>query len=287
MKPTMNKAAVMMAASTLLFAACTNDSKTTEQKTTDSTTTTTTPPKPAAPIALADVPASPEFPGAQLTMTSATAAKVGTDSAKVSFAFAVKNYELKNQTADAGGKLCNNSDKGQHIHFVLDNMPYVALYEPKHEVMLKTNTEHSLICFLSRSYHESIKSEGAAVVYNFKIDETGKLVKAETPKTPMLFYSRPKGDYIGKDTANVLLDFYLANAKLGTDLQVKADIKNETTGATASFNLNEWKPKFIQNLGTGKCMVTLTLIDKSGNPVAGPNTTMSRNFTLSASEPLK
>jgi len=275
-----------MAASAFLFTACTNESTTTtEQKTTDTTVTAAA--KPAAPITLTEVPASPEFPGAQLTMTSSTAAPAGPDSSKVSFTFNVKNYELKNQTADAGGKLCSNSDKGQHIHFILDNMPYVALYEPKHEVTLKKNTEHSLICFLSRSYHESIKSEGAAVVFNFKIDEAGKLQKAATPTTPMLFYSRPKGDYLGKDTANVLLDYYLANAKLGTDLQVKADIKNETTGATASFNLNEWKPKFIQGLGTGKCMVTLTLIDKSGTPVAGPNTTMSRNFTLAASEPLK
>ncbi len=276
---------LLLAGTFALLAASCNNSTTTEQKTTDTTATAST--KPAAAIALADVPASPDFPGAQLTMTSSTAAKAGADSAKVSFTFAVKNYELKSQTGDAGDKRCNNSDKGQHIHFILDNMPYVALYEPKHEVTLKANTEHSLICFLSRSYHESIKSDGAAVVYNFKIDEGGKLAKAETPKTPMLFYSRPKGDYLGKDTANILLDFYLANAKLGDDLMVKADVKNETTGATASFNLKEWKPKFIQNLGTGKCMVTLTLVDKDGKAVAGPNTTMSRNFNLAASEPMK
>lgn len=279
--------AILLAAGlSILAASCNNETATTEQKT-DSTAVTANTGTSAASITLADVPASPDFPGAQLTMATPVATASGTDSAKVSFAFNVKNYELKSQTGDAGGKLCNNSDKGQHIHFILDNMPYVALYEPKHEATLAKNSTHSLICFLSRSYHESIKSDGAAVVYNFKIDEAGKMVAAPNPAGPQLFYSRPKGDYLGKDTANVLLDFYLANAKLGDDLMVKADILNETTGATASFDLKEWKPKFIQNLGTGKCMVTLSLVNKDGKTAEGPNTTISRKFNLAASEPIK
>lgn len=269
----------------LFAASCGDSTTTTTEKTTDSVTVAakTAP----AEITLADVPASPEFPGAAVSIASTKATAQGPDSAKVSFAFNVKNYELKNQTSDASGKMCNNSDKGQHIHFILDNTPYVALYEPKHEVTLAVNTEHYLIAFLSRSYHESIKSEGAAVVYHFKIDEKGNLKKLENPTTPMLFYSRPKGDYLGKDIENILLDFYTWKAPLGADYTVKADVKNETTGANASFSLNEWKPKFIKGLGEGKCAVTLTLMGKDGQPVAGPNTTMTRNFNTAAQEPMK
>ena len=51
--------------------------------------------------------------------------------------------------------------------------------------------------------------------------------------------------------------------------------------------LNEWKPKFIQGLGTGKASVTLTLVDKDGTPVQGPNTSATRNINLAASEPMK
>ena len=267
------------------FAASCGESTTSEKST--ATTTETTPAKPAE-ITLSDVPASPDFPGASLEFANTQNTFVdGRDSAKVSFNFAVKNYELKNQTSDAGGKMCNNSDKGQHIHFIMDNTPYVALYEPKHEITLANNTEHTLVAFLSRSYHESIKTQGAAVIRHFKIDEKGamKLLKPDT--NAMVFYSRPKGDYLGKDTANVLLDFYVWGAKLGPDHSVKAEVKNETTGASATFTLNEWKPKFINGLGTGKCMVTLTLLDKGGQPVAGPNTTMSRKFNLAAQEPMK
>ena len=278
---------LLFAGSIALFAAsCNNTSttSTTEQKT-DSTKTIATKP---AEIKLADVPVSPDFPGATLTVSSVNAQRNATgDSAKLSFAFGVKNYELKNQTADAGGKLCNNSDKGQHIHFIMDNNPYTALYEPKQEVSVPVNTEHTVIAFLSRSYHESIKSKDAYIVYHFKVDEKGMFKKLDNPTAPQLFYSRPEGDYLGKDTANILLDWYVTNTALGADNSVKADIKNETTGAAASFTLNEWKPKFIQGLGTGKCTVTLTLLDKSGAPLTGINTTVTRKITLAAQEPIK
>jgi hypothetical protein len=184
-------------------------------------------------------------------------------------------------------RICNNSEKGQHIHFILDNLPYVALYEPKHEVTLARNTEHYVLCFLSRSYHESIKQKGASVLIHFKIDSAGKLQRLEDPATPMVFYSRPKGDYLGKDTANVLLDYYLWNTGEGNRYMVKADVRNETTGANTSFNLKEWKPYLLRNLGTGKMQIMLTLLEQNGNPVSGPNTKVSRGFQLAAAEPLK
>ncbi len=89
----------------------------------------------------------------------------------------------------------------------------MALYEPTHTATVALNSEHYVLVFLSRSYHESLKNKGAAMVYHFKVDENGKLQKMADPKTPMVFYSRPKGDYLGKDTANVLFDYYVWNTK--------------------------------------------------------------------------
>lgn len=244
---------------------------------------------PPAPVTLSTVTPSPDFPGATLSISSVKAEKSGKDSAKVTFNFEVKNYELKMQTSDNGSKMCNNSDKGQHIHFILDNGPYKALYDPTNDVMLANNTEHYLMCFLSRSYHESIKSKGAAVVYHFKIDEKGNLKKLDDPKTPMLFYSRPKGDYMGKDTANILLDFYVWNCSLAPDgYKVKADISNETRPTQQlTTTLDSWSPRFIQNLCTGKCKVVLSLTDKDGKPVEGPMTNATRSFNLIGQEPTK
>jgi hypothetical protein len=249
-------------------------------------------------ITVTVVGSSPEFPDAQIDLASVKTEKKGKDSAMVSFIFNVKNYELKNQTGDAQGKMCNNSAMGQHIHFILDNQPYQALYEPKNDIVVAKNSEHYLMAFLSRSYHESLKSEGAALLYHFKIDDKGNLVKLDVPKTPMIFYSRPKGTYIGKDTENILLDFYGWNANLSdgntagiaayTGNYVKVDISNEDIkGHDTSFTVNAWKPYFIHNLGMGKCKITLTLLDNSQKPLSGDNTTVTRNFTLAAEEPMK
>ncbi|MEI8279656.1 MAG: hypothetical protein WCG87_07810 [Bacteroidota bacterium] len=241
------------------------------------------------PITIVPVGNSPEFADAQLLLKSAIATKKDKDSTELTFMFDVKNYELKSQTTDTGSKMCNNSAQGQHIHFILDNMPYKALYEPTNKVTVVNNTEHYLMAFLSRSYHESIKSKGASVMYHFSVDAAGKIKVLPDPKTAMIFYSRPKGDYMGKDTANVMLDFYVWNGKLSKDsIQVQVKLTNDNTpGRDTTFSITEWKPYFIKNLMTGKCHATLTLTDKNGAEVDGPNVKIMRSFSLAASEPLK
>ena len=139
------------------------------------------------------------------------------------------------------------------------------------------------MAFLSRSYHESIKSKGAAVVYHFLVDTKGSLKKLEDPKKPMLFYSRPKGDYMGNDVNNVLLDFYVWNCGLSADgYKVKAEISNENIPSQKLIEtLEKWEPRFIQNLGLGKCKVELSLLDKDGMMIEGPH---AREFNLSKDE---
>jgi hypothetical protein len=273
---------LLIAAGCTFFTACGNNATTSSK--TSATDSLKTVPMPA--VVLAGVTTSPDYKDASITV-SAKAEKIGKDSAKVSFAFTVKNYNLKMQTPDNTNKSCANSKDGQHIHFILDNKPYKALYEPKNDVTLPNDgKEHYLMAFLSRSYHESVKSPGAAVVYHFKIDEKGNLVKLEGPKTPMLFYSRPKGDYIGNDTMNLLLDYYVWNCQVTkTGFKVKADIANENRPAQQlSTIIDNWEPHFINNLGTGKSKVTITLVDSTGKAVEGPMTNAVREINLSATE---
>lgn len=272
--------AFMAGASLLLLAAC-GPGKTTDEKASEQNTQ-----EAVKKVELADAPASQDFPGATLTVKNVTATPVGNDSVRLKFDFGISNYELKAQTSDADAKMCANSAEGQHIHFILDNMPYKALYEPTHEEVVAKNSEHYLLTFLSRSYHESLKNKEAAVLTHFKVDANGQYQKLGEPSTPMLFYSRPKGDYIGKDTANLLLDFYPWNFQLDNSHSVKAVITNNTTGATGTFMINQWTPKLIKNLGAGQCTATISLVDNEGNPLTGPNTTVTRNFTLAAKEPM-
>lgn len=262
----------------LLFSACGDGN---EKKTEETTTAA-----PAAPaVSVSDVTGSPEYDGATIALGK-TAAEAAGDSVKVTFNFDVKNYELKSQTADAAGKMCNNSDQGQHIHFIMDNQPYAALYEPKHAVTLAKNTEHYLMAFLSRSYHESVKTKGAALVYHFKVDENGKVQKLDDPATPMVFYSRPKGDYVGeKNTKNLLFDFYVWNTALAADSnQVLAHIKGN--GVDTTMVVKDWRAQFLHNMPMGKSNITLTLAGKDGKKLDGPMTEVTREFGLSADEPL-
>ena len=268
--------------SATLFAVSCGESKSTDE-TTSSEDTIALEDQPGQGITLSDVAGAQEFADAQLSITSVTAEKQGADSAKVTFSFDVKDYELKSQTNDSTSKQCNNSAQGQHIHFIKDNEPYVALYEPKHTTTVALNSEHYVLVFLSRSYHLSLKNKGAAMVYHFKIDGNGKLQKMDDPKTPMVFYSRPKGDYLGKDTENVLFDYYLWNAGDGQ----KVNAKISSGGQEKTVDMAEWKPQFLHGLAMGKNSITLTLMDKDGKAVEGPMTTVTREFNLAADEPMK
>ena len=282
----MRTALLITAAAAIALASCggNNETSNTGNKPAD---TTAAAPDNNAGIELADMPSqSPDFKDATLKLSSAVTTKAG-DSAKTNFIFEVRGFQLKGQTESDNAQYCNNSKDGQHIHFILDNQPYKALYEPKNEATMTRGSEHYLLCFLSRSYHESLKHKGAALLTHFRIDSTGKYQKLDDPTTPMIFYSRPKGDYLGKDTTNLLLDFYPWNFEPGKDgYAVKADVMNETTGQSASFTLKEWKPQFITGLGTGACTVKLSIL-KDGQPVSGEHTSVTRKITLAASEPLK
>lgn len=216
-----------------------------------------------------------QFPKAKLTISNIKTEMLGTDSVKMSVNFGVTNYELTQQTMDMMSGECANSNNGQHIHFILDNKPYQALYKPENKVNLPINSEHYLLCFLSRSYHLSVKSPQASVLIHFKIDAKGNLIKLGNTTAPMLFYSRPKGEYVGKDTENVLLDFYVKNAKIAPDaFKVKVSVADTT------FIVDKWQPYFIKNAPLGELKMNIQLLDKKGNMMRGKYTSISRTVLL-------
>lgn len=234
------------------------------------------------PISLNPASLSPEFPDATLTIKDMKSEMVGTDSVKITFNYDVKNYELKSQTSDAQQKGCANSKDGQHIHFILDNSPYAALYEPTHTFTVAKNSEHYVMSFLSRSYHESVKSSKAAILKHFSVNADGKITEMEIPNTPMLFYSRPKGDYLGEEeTKNVLLDFYVFNATLGDNILLKATIDGQV------FTIDKWQAYFISGAPLGELKIDLQLTDLDGNALQGVNTSVSRTSRLANQEPMQ
>ncbi|MCW5907184.1 MAG: hypothetical protein KIS94_04950 [Chitinophagales bacterium] len=226
-------------------------------------------------LKLYEMKGSPEFPEAGIKLVSTPPATPG----KATFQFEVSDFKLGIQTTDAEQKLCANSSKGQHIHFIMDNQPYFASYESSVEWDVK-NGHHVLLAFLSRSYHESVKTTKAFVLKEFRVGEDAKDNFDET--APHLFYSRPKGEYIGdSEVQRLMIDFYLLNCTLS-----EKGYKVRATVNGTEFTLTKWAPYYIEGLPLGDVKVKLELLDKKGNLVQSPFNGAERTVSLKT-EPFK
>jgi len=243
------------------------------KKNTEDTQTSEHSEEKASTISVVALEHSKSFDQASLKVSTFQTEKISSDSVRLNIQYEIENFQLTEQT-DHDHHLANSHD-GQHIHFILNNQPYVALYKPEHSVVLPVNSEHYLLSFLSRSYHESIKTEKAFELIHFKIDSEGNIDILPKPTEPALFYSRPKGDYIGDDTKELLLDFFITNFTLDNHTyRVKALINEE------EFTLDKWIPYKVIGLPMGKNIIKIDLIDKDGNIIKGDNTSVERTFFL-------
>jgi hypothetical protein len=227
-------------------------------------------------VTLSPAPDAVDYPDAILEM-SAPAEGATVEGNTVTLEYDVTNYELGVQTADAGQKPLANSGKGQHIHLILNNNPYYAIYEPSYDLELEDG-HYVALSFLSRSYHQSVKQPEAYKVSQFTVGS------AETEEVdlsqPMLFYSRPKGTYTGEQTESVLFDFYLVNTEIGPDgNKVRVTVNGEQ-----EFMVDQWEPFILQGLPMGENTVKVELIDNEGNLVDAPFNGEERTFTLQAAE---
>lgn len=229
-----------------------------------------------AEVTLSPAPASVDYPDAILEISSPTEGETISGNT-VTFNYDVTNYELGAQTADAEQKPLANSGKGQHVHLILNNNPYFAIYEPTHEMELD-NGHYVALSFLSRSYHESVKQPEAFTVSQFTVGEDqGEDVDLSAP---MLFYSRPKGTYSGADTETVLFDFYLVNTEIGAN----GNKVRVTVNGGQEFMVDEWAPMVLEGLPMGENTVKIELLDSEGNLVDSPFNSEERTFTLEAGE---
>ena len=201
---------------------------------------------------------------------------------------------------------------GNHIHVILDNQPYEAYYDLDQEFELRnvSDGEHTLRVFASRPWHESYKNDGSFQMVKFSVKNggadtskpattnsgntmsntnsaptpEGKDMKESTAgavdaKKPLLTYSRPKGEYNGADADAIMIDFWLANAKLsgeGGEYRVRYSVD----GGDAKF-IEKWEPIWLSGWVAGKHTIKLELVDKDGNVVdnGGYNST-TREITI-------
>jgi hypothetical protein len=215
---------------------------------------------------------SPSFNDAILSLNSPLEKELLTKG-DVHFAYDIKNYQLSKPTLEGScAQDCANSSQGQHIHLILNNQPYLAKYTPEFDETLAPG-HYVALSFLSRSYHESIKHYEAFDLRQFTV---GKVKEKDVDLTqPMLFYSRPKGEYKGKEIKKILLDFYVVNATLGVnDYTVRASIDGTV------FLLKSWKGYLIEGLSAGEHSIKIELLDKTGTLVKSPYALSERTIKL-------
>ncbi|MBC5795291.1 hypothetical protein H5968_09055 [Sphaerospermopsis sp. LEGE 00249] len=159
---------------------------------------------------------------------------------------------------------------GPHLHVILDNEPYIAVYDLNKPLVfpeLSAGT-HTLRVFASRPWHESFKNEGAYAQATFhvftKTDDNNP-----DPNLPLLTYSRPNGSYGAEP---IMLDFYLTNAPLHlmaedhpedtmSDWRIRCTINGE------SFIFDTWQTVYLKGFKPGKNWIELEFLDNQGNPV--------------------
>lgn len=216
---------------------------------------------------------SPVYASSSLTLKNPTNTTIA-NAGEVDFAFEVGDYELGAQTEKNGiaANLANSGD-GQHIHFILDNMPYSAHYESAFKREMPEGT-HYLVAFLSRSYHESVKNSNSFIAKKMVVGTGSDDLNVDFEK-PTMIYSRPKGEYSGADTENLLLDFFLLNTTLSeTGNKVRATINGQ------EFMITEWAPYVINGLAKGEVTIKLELLDGDGNLIPGGFNDVTRTVTL-------
>ena len=215
--------------------------------------------------------------GAQVRITSPKN-EDALDEGTVSLVFEVSGLELGAQTQSQRAGEIANSDRGQHVHLIVNGEPYTAHYEDG-TVELKDLESglYTVLAFPSRSYHESFKNKGASDLINFCVQnpqggciERTHDVRADGGEG--IFYSRPKGEYSGAGAEKIMLDFYLRNLELSEDgPKAKYTVtKKDETDKSWSIVLDEWKPAFITGLESGTYIVRLDLVDGSGQVVDPP-----------------
>lgn len=220
-------------------------------------------------IKVSKLAGSPKFPTARLFLKAPPFdSKIAS---KQLFTFDVHNFGLGAQTVK--NPMIAESGGGQHIHFIVDNGPYMAKYTPSFEVELEEGS-HVILAFLSRSYHESVK-HGFTLTRLHVGKKTPAIQELSLDRKPHMFYSRPKGTYKGEDAKTLLLDFFLVGVELSeVGNKVEATLNGQT------FMLTDWVPYVVEGLPMGEVKVGLRLVDKDGKTVPGPYNEVERTVTL-------
>jgi hypothetical protein len=220
---------------------------------------------------------APERPDARVGIASPDEFERFDEGETVAVEFTLSGYQLEEETP-GGAERGLARAPGQHLHVILNNERYEAIYDISDPVEfddLPAGTHH-LRAFPGTDWHESVKSPGAFVHRVIQVGE-GEVEPRADLDAPLLTYSRPVGEYSGADADSVLVDFYLSGARLSTD-GYRVRIAVEGLGEAM---IDDWAPYLLLGLPEGEHTVRLELLDPDGVLVPGEFNRTERTITIS------
>lgn len=200
-------------------------------------------------------------------------------SPEVDEVFQDDQVEVRLQIRDLPVFKSSELELGPHLHVIVDNQPYIAVYDLSKPLMLQDLEPgtHTLRVFAARPWHESFKNAGAYAQTTFHIF-TKTQNNNPDPALPLLTYSRPKGTYGAEP---ILLDFYLTNAPLRL-VATENNLDNWRIRCTIngqSFVLDSWQSIYLTGFKPGKNWIQLEFIDSQGNFVKNVFNNTARTIT--------
>jgi hypothetical protein len=240
-------------------------------------------------VAITPVPQSPSIDEADVRITYPKDEAV-VEKTDVDLKFDVDSFDTGAQTKTPRADSLAHSEKGQHLHVIVDNKPYMACYDPSEpfDIGELEPGVHTVVAFPSRSYHESVKGPGAYAKpgyfegyawTNFYVKEkTGD--KMLNDDKVSIIYSRPKGTYSGDAADRILLDFYLHNVELGSYNATYTVTTAEKGTEIASKKLTKWQPAYLTGLPSGTYDVTLELRNPDDEVESGPFNKTTREIVV-------
>ncbi|ELS02591.1 hypothetical protein Xen7305DRAFT_00023070 [Xenococcus sp. PCC 7305] len=161
-------------------------------------------------------------------------------------------------------------EMGPHLHLILDNEPYQAIYNIEEPIVLENLPPgtHTLRVFAVRPWHEGFKNQGAYAETTFHV-LTQTQENNPDPQIPLLTYSSPNGTYGAEP---IMLDFYLSHLSREAIVnnssprqvpswRVRATVNGE------SFILDQWQPVYLTGFEIGNNWIQLELLDDEGNSI--------------------
>ncbi len=200
-------------------------------------------------------------------------------SPEVDEVFQNDQVEVRLQIRDLPIFKSSELELGPHLHVIVDNQPYIAVYDLSKPLILPDLEPgtHTLRVFAARPWHESFKNAGAYAQTTFHIF-TKTQNNNPDPALPLLTYSRPKGTYGAEP---ILLDFYLTNAplRLAATENNLANWRIRCTINGQSFVLDSWQSIYLTGFKPGKNWIKLEFIDSQGNFVKNVFNNTARTIT--------